>query len=1403
MHYDDYSVDLTTRRSGFQDKDPTKRCISPKIARECKVTVVSIKKDTNASLEMRSSLCLTRSSVADNNGEHDTTGREANKQMYVVRRRGGKSFIANLGTPTKLVFRQGSIIPKAPRHRRVLFLLACCNHTRVNKKTAGPSFAGGLEIILVLLWSRSIDSSFSSRCTALLADRWLAFGLVYCSRTATEASYILARRSSIMSSNYYYNVSKNKGKKEKKPSREDTVSKPGAVDVTPGTAPASRNIGNQVAALIATFDHNNISLHECREQQKWYKANASGAVASNTIDAAAASVGAAGPTATTETAVASSMGPHQKCKSKDDTMFGAAVAGAVASSVKQQGGGPNYKDQIREVPQNGRSDDSNIGAAAVGATAGAVAGSARQQVGHPFFKDQVHNVSREGIASEPLSTLRLDEKASHASSLSIDDGSDGSDVFRPPEVFFAEGLQAELVKDPPSAMNVAVEIEQEAPYPPLKRNLIIMVALLLVIGGVIGGVLGSQSSSSPGVPPPMLTACDNATLLELGGIVNVTTIVANATISTEIPTCGTATVPEAEGVWFSYETGTLIVDTEQLIITTCAADVSLGLLINVFLGDCDGLLCNDFSLYSNFGEGHLECDGVASSVRFSPQARSVYLILVQSDVGDDIGDFSILARSEIFGFPDNDECENATPLTSGPIEVGSSIFATVGDNLLGECGTATSVSSPDVWYSVTSSSSNNTVLRATTCSGVEVLDTSSFDSQVVVYSGNCNNLVCIGGDSGDNVVEGICHFKGEVTWLAEAGVTYYIRVLGYLETDIGTFGIKVETVDPPPNDICEDAILLQTGIITASTTIAASVDPGSSCSSSDPVDSIGVWFQVFGEDMQYTVSTCSGDLDLDFSGFASQISVYSGGSCSNLTCVGFNEGYMGADNIFGGATCNTGVSWFASSGESFWVRVFGTNSTGPFPIALNPTPENDMCAGAIMLELNQTVEGTTLGGRLGPEQTVCTAGVNPAAPRDDLPGAWYMLLGTGDWLTLSACTGNSTLDENGYESQIVVYSGGCSSLACVVGNDGITSGTECSGYNAGVSWLSNAGDLYYAKVYGYLTVGTFGLALFEGALIGGSQFPPPTNNLCENAIMLISGSYIPGTTQGATNVSDVGSAVGVCGDGVVENFSPDVWYQFIGTGGVHTATTCTGNPTLDSVSTDFDSQLVIYSGECGNLTCITGNDDNYASSCSSLNAGVSWLTEAGVLYFIRIMDYSGGSGMFGLRIDDGNTVDSVSVPENNQCQNATMLMLDQIVEGTTRGATETPVLGSQVCGDAVVPMKPNPDVWYSFVGVGAVVTVSTCTGTALDSTPFDTQLAVYTGECATGLVCLSGNDDDDGQNSCTTGFLSGVSWQTVVGVTYWIRVFGYWDAGDFAIMVYERNPVGGDSGILPTGGLLP
>ena len=898
---------------------------------------------------------------------------------------------------------------------------------------------------------------------------------------------------------------------------------------------------------------------------------------------------------------------------------------------------------------------------------------------------------------------------------------------------------------------------------------------------------------------PSNNICDTPQLLNNRIPVNATLLDTDPP-SSDVPECEGFESPldyESPGVWFLYETDdSQIEEGDEVIITTCSPAESFGLDINVFSGTCDVLDCDSVQLLreADEGEGSLACDGgVLNSVRFRPQPQSAYRILVQSNDSTVLGDFSIQARNSIFELAENDECETAMPLTAGLVAEGSTVFATAGENAPPVCGTAVSSNSPDLWYSIESTSSDTSVLKATSCTGNTDLDANSFDNQLVVYSGDCNNLVCIQGDNGVFYEEDVCHLKGTVNWQAQEGVMYYIRVLG-TDTSAGEFGIKVEETAPlPSNDICEDAASLQPGVAATSITIGASVDVDlgtRSCNILNHADSVGVWFQVLGDDEQYTVSTCSGDENLDFIGidFDSQIQVYSGSSCGNLTCVGVNE-----DNNQD-RDCNAGVSWFARSGETYWIRVYGNNnSTGSFPIVVSPTPENDMCESAETLLLNQTLKGTTLAGRVGPELSVCGGAYQFSA--DNLPAAWYSVVGTGDVLTVSTCTGNSTLDENGYDSQIVVYFGDCSSLLCVAGNDN-DGRDECFGYNSGASWSSIAGEVYYVKVFGGFLDGSFGITLYEGEPTGGTlppgsqlptgpPVPAPPNDLCENAILLISGSAAAaGTTAGAT----AGFDATVCGDILPGRNEPDVWYRFDGTGSVHTATTCTGTA-LDF--TDYYSQLLVYSGECGNLTCIAGNENNFLLTCSGgTHAGASWLTEEGVSYYIRIMPLSvfdaGAFGdEFGLIIEDGDTL-SRPPPENDQCQNATMLVLDQIEQGTTRGGA-TLTLDLSVCGDAVEPPDSNPDLWYSFVGTGTSVTVSTCTGTSLDDTlTFDTQLAVYGGDCETGLLCLDGNDEDD-REFCFGK--SGVAWQADLGVTYWIRVFGYSDAGDFAITVYDGDPI--------------
>ena len=116
---------------------------------------------------------------------------------------------------------------------------------------------------------------------------------------------------------------------------------------------------------------------------------------------------------------------------------------------------------------------------------------------------------------------------------------------------------------------------------------------------------------------------------------------------------------------------------------------------------------------------------------------------------------------------------------------------------------------------------------------------------------------------------------------------------------------------------------------------------------------------------------------------------------------------------------------------------------------------------------------------------------------------------------------------------------------------------------------------------------------------------------------------------------------------------------------------------------------------------------------------------------------------------------------NTTCANATPL--------TIGGPT---VLGNNF-GVAATVLPPcqfdvmfGPIVWYTLVGDGNTVTVSTCDGNRVG----DPLMSVYCAEsCAGPFNCVIGNDDLGA--ACTSGALAaGVTFPTVSGATYYIAV---------------------------------
>ena len=123
-------------------------------------------------------------------------------------------------------------------------------------------------------------------------------------------------------------------------------------------------------------------------------------------------------------------------------------------------------------------------------------------------------------------------------------------------------------------------------------------------------------------------------------------------------------------------------------------------------------------------------------------------------------------------------------------------------------------------------------------------------------------------------------------------------------------------------------------------------------------------------------------------------------------------------------------------------------------------------------------------------------------------------------------------------------------------------------------------------------------------------------------------------------------------------------------------------------------------------------------------------------------------------------------PANDDCANAITINCDDIIAGDTTYATP------EVVGSFTGTNEDANSVWYTFVGTGDAVTLSTCTDDP-DVIPgdgqYDTKIDVYSGDCAT-LTFVQGNDDG---GSCS-GFTSLVAnMPTVNGTVYYVRVYGF------------------------------
>jgi hypothetical protein len=453
-------------------------------------------------------------------------------------------------------------------------------------------------------------------------------------------------------------------------------------------------------------------------------------------------------------------------------------------------------------------------------------------------------------------------------------------------------------------------------------------------------------------------------------------------------------------------------------------------------------------------------------------------------------------------------------------------------------------------------------------------------------------------------IRGAFYGASSVAWTAAAGVEYLLLVTSTESSSSSStrefFELKI--VD---NDACENAFgpIHPTGVdilLRGSTSDGATVDTEvvSSCGFPTKVSAPGVWYTIIGDGGVITASTCTG------TDFDSQISIFTGGSCGQLTCVN------GPDIGFVVGCFQTGVDFQSMQDQTYHVLVHGIgDASGNFALRIS----TEFCGSQLLIP-DGVARNVILADAAATDNLdfaldlpTCSSTLSEKLPSY---GLWYRIIGTGNIMSVQQESA-SLFDLSG--TRISVLSGAvCSQLSCVV--------TDCIDT---CDWESQADKIYFIFVTFIDLIGTtftdFLTLLREARLSLTAGERIVDNDSCADAFGPISpGLHNSLSLFGSTSAGATVDAVPSCGL-ASRATAPGVWYTIVGNGRTITASTCTG--------TDYDSQISVFTGSCGKLTCVDGNDDECGSQ-----SRLDFRSIQDETYHVLVHGFGGASGNFTLFI---------------------------------------------------------------------------------------------------------------------------------------------------------------------------
>jgi hypothetical protein len=371
----------------------------------------------------------------------------------------------------------------------------------------------------------------------------------------------------------------------------------------------------------------------------------------------------------------------------------------------------------------------------------------------------------------------------------------------------------------------------------------------------------------------------------------------------------------------------------------------------------------------------------------------------------------------------------------------------------------------------------------------------------------------------------------------------------------------------PPNDLCANAITIQSNGVTCvtptvGTVVAATYSGPTVCAGVTPV--YDVWYRFVAQSATPTVTISGAGANF----ITPRVQILSG-TCGAPTSVGCAAGSYTAAGL--------------TVGTAYLIRVYSQNGTSPltlgaFSICITD-PMPNVCANATLLfsgltcvNTRGTVANSTLDG-----STACAG-----TERYDV---WYRFVANSSNPTITL----SNIGANFLTPRIQVLSAcGGTSLLC----DGVSPVT--------VTGLSD-GTTYWVRVYSITNPIPTTNANFDICI---TDPPPPSNDDCAGAFTMPTHITCSKTFGNVYNSTPSGVTTGTCAG--VGGY--DVWYKFVAT-----AT----NPTInfaDQGANFTNRRMQLFTGPCTGLTQVTGQ-------CTTGNTLTPTLV-VGTTYYIRLFSSS-------------------------------------------------------------------------------------------------------------------------------------------------------------------------------------